>query len=79
MERSTVENGSVRLSVIADGRASGDATPILCVHGVGMFAQAGAACDDVRGSTSIEGVGHWVRQEAPEQTNAALEPFLDGL
>lgn len=49
------------------------------VPGVDLFARAGAACDDFRGSTLIEGVGHGVQQEAPERTNAALERFLDGL
>ena len=30
-------------------------------------------------STIIDGVGHWVQQEAPAETNAALERFLEGL
>ena len=47
--------------------------------GVDMFAAAGAACDDFRGSTLIEGVGHWVQQEAPAETNAALDRFVAGL
>ena len=34
---------------------------------------------DHRGSHVIEGAGHWVQQEAPDQVNAALLTFLDGL
>ena len=47
--------------------------------GVDMFAAAGAACDDFRGTTLIEGAGHWVQQEAPDQVNAALSAFVDGV
>ena len=47
--------------------------------GVDMFASAGAACDDFRGTTLIDGAGHWVQQEAPDQANAALAAFVDGL
>lgn len=47
--------------------------------GVDMFAAAGAACDDFRGSTLIEGAGHWVQQEAPGEVNAALSAFVAGL
>lgn len=43
------------------------------------YADAGAACDDFRGTTLIEGAGHWVQQEAPAETNAALERFVAGL
>ncbi len=49
------------------------------VPGVDAFAAAGMACTDFRGSTIIPGVGHWVQQEAPVETNAALENFLNGL
>jgi pimeloyl-ACP methyl ester carboxylesterase len=47
--------------------------------GMDAFATAGAACADFRGTTLIEGAGHWVQQEAPEATNAALAAFVDGL
>jgi pimeloyl-ACP methyl ester carboxylesterase len=43
------------------------------------YATAGAACDDFRGTTLIEGAGHWVQQEAPDATNAALTAFVAGL
>ena len=40
---------------------------------------AGANCIDFRGSTIIEGEGHWIQQEAPEAVNAALLTFLTSL
>lgn len=49
------------------------------VTGFDMYANPGAACDDFRGSTIIDGVGHWVQQEAPAKTNAALTTFLSSL
>ena len=49
------------------------------VPGVDAFAMAGMACADFRGSTIIPDVGHWVQQEAPDTTNAALEAFLQSL
>jgi len=49
------------------------------VTGFDMYANPGAACDDFRGSTIIDGVGHWVQQEAPTETNAALKTFLRSL
>jgi pimeloyl-ACP methyl ester carboxylesterase len=36
-------------------------------------------CEDLRGKVLIEGAGHWNQQEAPEETNAALLGFLEGL
>ena len=49
------------------------------VTGFDMYADPGAACDDFRGSTIIDCVGHWVQQEAPTETNAALKTFLSSL
>ena len=43
------------------------------------YADAGAACDDFRGTTLIDGAGHWVQQEAPAEVNAALDAFVAGL
>jgi pimeloyl-ACP methyl ester carboxylesterase len=34
---------------------------------------------DLRAVVRIDGVGHWVQQEAPDQVNAALTEFLDAL
>ncbi|MET0220320.1 MAG: alpha/beta hydrolase [Bradyrhizobium sp.] len=49
------------------------------IPGMDLFADPGASCTDFRGSVIIPRVGHWVQQEAPEDTNAALEKFLNGL
>lgn len=49
------------------------------VPGFDAYAAAGAGCTDFRGTTIIEGAGHWVQQEAPEEVNAALGAFFDGL
>jgi pimeloyl-ACP methyl ester carboxylesterase len=58
----------------------GEKDPVRAfVPGVDSFAMAGMACTDFRGSTVVPGVGHWVQQEAPEATNAALEAFLNTL
>jgi pimeloyl-ACP methyl ester carboxylesterase len=34
------------------------------------------ALPDFRGATVVEGAGHWVQQERPDETNAALLQFL---
>ena len=47
--------------------------------GVDIYAGAGANCIDFRGSTIIEGEGHWIQQEAPAAVNAALLTFLTSL
>ncbi len=44
-----------------------------------LFDFAPTFCTDFRGSTIIPGVGHWVQQEAPAATNAALDAFVDAL
>ena len=49
------------------------------VPGSDTYADPGAACTDFRGATIIDGIGHWVQQEAPEPVNAALDAFLDSL
>jgi pimeloyl-ACP methyl ester carboxylesterase len=35
--------------------------------------------DDQRGVILIPGAGHWIQQERPEQTNAAILEFLGNL
>jgi pimeloyl-ACP methyl ester carboxylesterase len=47
--------------------------------GADLFADTGANCADFRGATIVPGAGHWVQQEAPEATNAALDAFVDSL
>ncbi len=49
------------------------------VPGVDLFADPGAACLDFRGTTIVPGAGHWIQQEAPDATNAALAEFVAGL
>jgi pimeloyl-ACP methyl ester carboxylesterase len=44
-----------------------------------LYENPGMACTDFRGSVILPGIGHWVQQEAPTETNAALEGFLKGL
>jgi len=49
------------------------------IPGMDLYANPGVACADFRGSVIIPRAGHWVQQEAPAATNAALETFLGGL
>ncbi len=46
------------------------------VPGMDVYANPGGHCTDLRFSTIIEGAGHWVQQEAPDEVNAALLRFL---
>jgi pimeloyl-ACP methyl ester carboxylesterase len=47
--------------------------------GVDLFKSPGATCSDFRGSTIVQGAGHWVQQEAPATVNQTLDAFLTGL
>jgi pimeloyl-ACP methyl ester carboxylesterase len=59
---------------------AGERDPVRAfIPGMDLYADPGAACSDFRGSVIIPGIGHWVQQEAPGETNAALETFLKGL
>ena len=49
------------------------------VPGLDLYANPGAGCTDFRGSVILPGIGHWVQQEAPVETNVALQQFLKGL
>ncbi len=49
------------------------------VPGIDLFADPGASLGDYRGTTIIDGVGHWVQQEAPEATNTALQAFVESV
>ncbi len=44
-----------------------------------LTASMGRVVDDLRGVELVPGIGHWVQQEAPERTNAAMLEFLRGL
>lgn len=46
------------------------------VPGGDLYAEPGRACADLRVSRLIANAGHWVQQEAPRETNAALGEFL---
>lgn len=46
------------------------------VPGFDVYENAGSSCLDFRGTTLIPDAGHWVQQEAPEATNAALDAFI---
>ena len=46
------------------------------VPGADLYADPGSSCTDFRGSSLIEGAGHWVQQEAPTAVNEALGMFL---
>jgi pimeloyl-ACP methyl ester carboxylesterase len=41
-----------------------------------LYQDAGAHCTNFLGTTLIEGKGHWIQQEAPEEVNQALLQFL---
>ena len=59
---------------------AGERDPVRAfIPGIDLYANPAIACADFRGSTIIPGIGHWVQQEAPEQTNVALEAFVRGL
>lgn len=47
--------------------------------GVDLYEGAAAGSADYRGTTLIKDAGHWIQQEAPAETNAALMQFLQGL
>jgi len=44
-----------------------------------LYANPEIGCTSFRGSTILPGIGHWVQQEAPAETNAALQRFLNSL
>jgi pimeloyl-ACP methyl ester carboxylesterase len=49
------------------------------VPGIDLYANPGISCTDFRGSVILPSIGHWVQQEAPAETNQALQVFLKGL
>jgi pimeloyl-ACP methyl ester carboxylesterase len=59
---------------------AGERDPVRSfVPGMDLYAHPGVACTDFRGSVILPGIGHWVQQEAPAETTAALQGFLKGL
>lgn len=55
---------------------AGAADPVLWMN---PPQRQGEHMDDLRGVVTIEGAGHWVQQERPDEVNAALLEFLRGL
>lgn len=54
----------------------------MVIHGAGKDRLAGAigrVVPDLRGVELFPGIGHWVQQEAPDDTNQAMLNFLAGL
>ena len=49
------------------------------VPGRDGYAKVDELCDDMRICRIVEGVGHWVQQEAPREVNNALLEFLNTL
>jgi pimeloyl-ACP methyl ester carboxylesterase len=60
------------------GFLTGSLDPVRSMMPGGAEAMA-LALPDFRGTTVIEGAGHWVQQERPKETNAALLDFLRSL
>lgn len=59
---------------------AGERDPVRAfIPGADGYADPGMACSDFRGSTIVLGAGHWVHQEKPAETNAALLAFLQSL
>ena len=59
----------------ADGLPHRLARPGQC-HDAGRGRDHGRVLPDFRGTIVVEGAGHWVQQEKPDETNAALLQFL---
>ena len=57
------------------GFLTGSLDPVNAMMPGAAEAMAGVF-SDFRGVTSVEGAGHWVQQEMPEETNTALVQFL---
>ena len=49
------------------------------IPGLDLYEDPGVNCTDFRGKTIIEGKGHWIQQEAPEDVNKVLLNFLSTL
>jgi pimeloyl-ACP methyl ester carboxylesterase len=59
---------------------AGERDPVRAfIPGLDLYANPGIACADFRGSTIMPDIGHWVQQEAPRESNEALESFVRGL
>jgi len=58
----------------------GDRDPVRdMIEGVDMYADIESGYRDLRINELVAGAGHWVQQEAPQETNAILERFIRSL
>jgi pimeloyl-ACP methyl ester carboxylesterase len=64
------------LYTMPTGFLTGSLDPVVIMqpHGVDVMKEQ---LPDFRGATVVDGAGHWVQQESPAETNAALLSFLD--
>jgi pimeloyl-ACP methyl ester carboxylesterase len=52
---------------------------MVLATGPGQLERMRELTADLRAEISLPGAGHWIQQERPEQVNAALVSFLDGV
>jgi pimeloyl-ACP methyl ester carboxylesterase len=58
----------------------GERDPVrLFVPGIDMYEDRAAGYQDLKEDVIVPGAGHWIQQEAPEATNAALRRFVQAL
>jgi pimeloyl-ACP methyl ester carboxylesterase len=77
MDANWVRSKDIAPSVYAfpTGFLTGSLDPVNVMIPGGVEAMA-ELLPDFRGATTVEGAGHWVQQEKPEETNAGLLKFL---
>jgi pimeloyl-ACP methyl ester carboxylesterase len=63
------------LYTMPTGFLTGSLDPVVFMQ-PGSIEAMTAALPDFRGGTVVEGAGHWIQQERPDETNAALLSFL---
>ena len=64
------------LYTMPTGFLTGSLDPVVFMQ-PGSIERMTEVLPDFRGGTVVEGAGHWVQQERPAETNAALLAFLD--
>jgi pimeloyl-ACP methyl ester carboxylesterase len=81
LDRNWERNHEIDASVMSMPIAfiAGVEDPVVSRGGPNLVEAAHSVLPNYRGATMIEGAGHWVQQEKPEETNAALFEFLRSL